>query len=84
LGEAGFRAAAVEPADVDLPVAGPGDLDAATDLASNIGPAARALNAAEPARRPAATEAIREALARFDAAHGIVMPARIWVVTASV
>ena len=83
LDASGFRSISVEPADVALPLAGPGDVEAATRLVTQIGPVARALTSADAEQRRAVEDAVKQVLAGFDGSEGVHLPARLWVVTAS-
>ena len=83
LGESGFTSIAIDAADVALPLASSGDLDTATRLIVQIGPVARALTSADTEQRRKAEAAVTEALAPFDSAEGVRLPARIWVVSAA-
>ncbi len=84
LGDSGFTSITIEPADVMLPLAPPGDLDTATRFIVQIGPVARALASADAEQRRQAEAAVTKAIAPFDGAEGVRLPARIWVVSASV
>jgi SAM-dependent methyltransferase len=83
LGEAGFSAIAMEPCNLVLDLAVGRGLDAAVEGALEIGPAARALAEQPPDVRAAAANSIREALAAFVSGQKVLLPASIWVVTAS-
>jgi SAM-dependent methyltransferase len=83
LGEAGFSAIAMEPCNLVLDLAVGRGLDAAVEGALEIGPAARALAEQSPDVRAAAANSIREALAAFVSGQKVLLPASIWVVTAS-
>ena len=82
LQDAGFSEVAIEPRDAMMRLAGPGELDAATDFIVQIGPVSRALGSASDAQRAAAKQAVRAALVAFDGPDGISMPARVWFVSA--
>ena len=64
-------------------LAGPGELDPATDFIVLIGPGSRALATASEAQRAAAKQAVRAALVPYDGPDGICMPARVWFVSAT-
>jgi SAM-dependent methyltransferase len=83
LGEAGFSAIAMEPCNLVLDLAVGRGLDAAVEGALEIGPAARALAEQPPDVCAAAANSIREALAVFVSGQKVLLPASIWVVTAS-
>jgi SAM-dependent methyltransferase len=82
LGEAGFTAIEMEPANFALDIAIGRGLDAAVQSALEIGPASRALEGHPDDVRIAATNAIREALATFAKGETVPLPASIWIVTA--
>lgn len=83
LGEAGFKAIAMEPCDLALDVAIGQGLDAAIESALSIGPAARALAEQPPEVVAAATQSIREALTPLVRGQSVPLDAAIWIVTAS-
>src|ERR1700676_1880155 len=83
LGEAGFTGIDMEPCNLSLDLAVGRGLDAAVEGALEIGPAARALAEQPPDVRAAAANSIREALATFVSGQKVLLPASIWVVTAS-
>jgi SAM-dependent methyltransferase len=83
LGEAGFSRIEMEPCNLALDLAVGRGLDAAVEGALEIGPAARALAEQPPDVRAAAANSIREALAAFVSGQKVLLPASIWVVTAS-
>lgn len=79
LAAAGFEHVAIEPHDTIMRL---GDLPAALDFVSQIGPASRALNEADAERRPALIEALRAALGAHDGPDGVVLGGAIWLVSA--
>jgi SAM-dependent methyltransferase len=83
LGEAGFKAIAMEPCDLSLDIAVGRGLDAAVEATLEIGPAARALAEQPPDVRTAATHSIREALAPFARGQTVPLSASLWIVTAN-
>jgi SAM-dependent methyltransferase len=83
LGEAGFSAIALRPADLLLDVAVGRGLEAAVEGALAIGPASRALQDQPPDVRAAAGSAIRAALAPYQKGQSVALGAAIWVVTAT-
>jgi SAM-dependent methyltransferase len=83
LGEAGFKAIAMEPCDLALDIAIGRGLDAAIESALEIGPAARALAEQPPEVRTAAAHSIREALTPLVRGQSVPLAAAIWIVTAS-
>jgi SAM-dependent methyltransferase len=78
---AGFRDVALEPADVPMRLGA--DAAEATDFAMTIGAASRAVAGLAEAER----DAVRQGIAAFyqarEGAAGVVMPAAIWLVTAT-
>jgi SAM-dependent methyltransferase len=83
LGEAGFSGIEMEPCNLALDLAVGRGLDGAVEGALEIGPAARALAEQPPDVRAAAANSIREALAAFVRGQKVLLPASIWIVTAS-
>jgi SAM-dependent methyltransferase len=83
LGEAGFSGIEMEPYNLALDLAIGRGLDAAVEGALEIGPAARALAEQPPDVRAAAANSIREALTAFVSGQKVLLPASIWIVTAS-
>jgi SAM-dependent methyltransferase len=83
LARAGFADIAVQPVDVDLDVAAGRGLDEAVRGALEIGPASRALNDQPPEIRAKAAAAIRAAYARHLKGGSVLLPAAIWIVTAT-
>ena len=83
LSEAGFSGIAMERCDLSLDVGVGRGLEAAVEAAREIGPASRALEGQPPDLRAAATGSIREALAPFARGQTVLLPASIWIVTAS-
>jgi SAM-dependent methyltransferase len=82
LGEAGFEAIDVQPFEAPV-VLSDGGVDAAVDLISHIGPAARLLAEVPSAARAAARAAIAEALRPHSVAGGPVqLVGAAWLVTA--
>ncbi len=82
LAAAGFSAVEIVPHDTMMRIAGPHELAEATQFATQVGPAARALADAEPAARAAAIEAIRDELARREGPEGISFAGAVWLVSA--
>jgi SAM-dependent methyltransferase len=81
--EAGFSGVRMEPRDLVLDLAIGRGLEAAVQGALEIGPAARALADHPEDVRAAATQSIREALIPFVHGNSVLMPASVWLVTAS-
>ena len=82
LGLAGFSEIDVKPFDAMLTLGGPGDVADALNLATEVGPAARALGTGSPEQRATAERAIAEALKALDGAEGIRLGAQCWFVSA--
>jgi SAM-dependent methyltransferase len=80
LDAAGFTTVQIDP--FDAPVGG-ASLGRAVELGLNVGPLGAALRE-QPGRREAVTAAVREALAPYETATGVLLPAAVWVVTAVV
>lgn len=84
LAGAGFSAVAVEPARVPLSIGGGNDLDATVDFVLRMGPTARALREADdPGLQPLVAAAVREALAPYQSAAGVMMDSASWIVSAT-
>jgi ubiquinone/menaquinone biosynthesis C-methylase UbiE len=83
LSAAGFSRVEMERCDLSLDVATGCGLDAALETALEIGPASRALEGQPPDLRAAAANSIREALTPFARGQTVLLPASIWIVTAS-
>jgi SAM-dependent methyltransferase len=83
LAEAGFAGVAMEPHDLALDIAVGRGLDAAVESAVEIGPASRALEGQPAGLREASKRSIRQALAPFTRGQSVLLPAAIWIVTAS-
>jgi ubiquinone/menaquinone biosynthesis C-methylase UbiE len=83
LSEAGFSGIVMEPCHLALDVAIGRGLDAAVEGALEIGPASRALEGQPSDVRVAAADSIREVLTPFANGTAVLLPASIWVVTAS-
>ena len=84
LGLAGFSEIAVTPFDAMLTLGGPGEVADALELATQVGPAARALATGSPEQRVTAERAIAGALAAADGPDGIRLGAQCWFVSARV
>jgi SAM-dependent methyltransferase len=75
---AGFTNIVVAPHDVPI---GGFDLETAAQLSLRVGPLGRLLREA-PEQRDAVTESVREVLAGYVTADGMMMPSASWIVTA--
>jgi SAM-dependent methyltransferase len=82
LGDAGLREVMFTPHDLTMRMAGPGDVAAAEEYATQTGPVARVLADLAPEARAAARAAVRDALRRYDGPDGIALAGAIWLVTA--
>jgi 2-polyprenyl-3-methyl-5-hydroxy-6-metoxy-1,4-benzoquinol methylase len=82
LGNAGFKAVALEPVDLQLDIGSGQGLDEAVANSREIGPASRALNGQSPEIRAKAEANIRAALTPLQKDGKILLGAAIWIVTA--
>jgi ubiquinone/menaquinone biosynthesis C-methylase UbiE len=80
---AGFRSIVHEPFDRELDIAAGGGLDAAVASALEIGPASRAIEDQPPEVRSAVADAIRKAFAAHRRGSSVLLPAAVWLVSAS-
>jgi ubiquinone/menaquinone biosynthesis C-methylase UbiE len=83
LAEAGFSGVAMEPHDLVLDIAIGRGLDAAVESAVQIGPASRALEGQPAELREASKRSIRQVLVPFTKGQSVLLPAAVWIVTAS-
>jgi len=60
-----------------------GDLDEASHIATQFGPAAKALGEAVEKDREAAIDAIRKALREYATTAGVIVPSSAWIVAAA-
>jgi SAM-dependent methyltransferase len=79
LTRAGFTDIRITPFDTLI---GSGDLDETLGLATKVGPLSRALRE-HPECRDAALGVVRQALAAYVTETGVMMPAAVWIVTAT-
>jgi SAM-dependent methyltransferase len=79
---AGFDRVAIEPEEGGIALAGGADLDAAVDLALQLGPTARLLAGADAEVRDRARDSVRDALAPYATPTGVSMECAAFVVTA--
>ncbi len=82
LTQAGFADARLEKLETHMHMGA--DVDEAVEQAFKIGPLARALAQADEGVKGEVRTRIREALAKFQTAKGIALPAACWLVGASV
>ena len=83
LNAAGFTGIQMEPCPLMLDAAIGRGLDGAVQGALEIGPVSRALDGQPADLRAAAAKSIRETLAAFAKGDAVLLPASIWIVTAS-
>ena len=84
LGDAGWNDVSLEPVEMPLHFGGATTLDEAVDYTLQIGPAARAMDGAPEALKPALEAALREVLAPFVSARGVFIDGAAFVVVARV
>jgi SAM-dependent methyltransferase len=82
LAAAGWRDANIVRHDMPMRLAGVGQLDAATEFATRVGPLARALAEADSDVRSRARQAVRKALGAYEGPNGISLAGSIWLVAA--
>ena len=82
LSAAGFSGIEVKPHDLAMDIALGRGLDGAATAAIAFGPASRALEGQADNVRAAATNSVREALAKYQNDGKIPLPASIWIVSA--
>ena len=82
LGDAGWKDVSLEPVEMPLHLGGAATLDEAVEYSLQIGSAARAMDGAPEALKPALEVALREALAPFASARGVFMDGAAFVVVA--
>jgi ubiquinone/menaquinone biosynthesis C-methylase UbiE len=82
LGDAGWKDVSIEPVEMPLHLGGAATLDEAVEYSLQIGPAARAMDGAPEAVRPALEGALRQAIAPFAGARGVFMDGAAFVVGA--
>ncbi len=82
LAEAGWQCIGLEPCDVPMRLAGPGQIGQATEFATRVGALARVLADAEPELRSRAQEAVADVLGGYDGPDGISLSGSIWIVSA--
>ena len=79
--DAGFTDIKLSPIDEMLNL---GELDAALDFMTELGPAAEPLKEATDEQRIAAIAAMRIAMNDYDTDRGVVMPSAVWLVEARI
>ena len=83
LSGAGFKIDSVDSLDVDVTIAGGGDIPTTIDFFMQQGPAATVMNDATDAQRDAVRMDLREALAPYLTAAGVRMTTGTWLVSAT-
>ncbi len=82
LADAGWARIGLERQDVPMRLAGPGQIEEATEFATRVGPLARALADAEPDIQLRARHAVAEALRSHDGPNGVSLSGSIWLISA--
>jgi SAM-dependent methyltransferase len=82
LGEAGLSEVTLEGWETMLAVGGTGALDDTVEFLVEMGPVGAALRDAGPSFRPRVVEVVRDAIAPFHNARGLLMPSAVWLVRA--
>lgn len=82
LSQAGWHGIELRRRDVPMPVAGPGRVAEATELATRVGAVARMLAEADADLRPQVRDAVAEALRAHDGPAGITLGGSVWLVSA--
>jgi hypothetical protein len=83
LSDAGFSATATEPCDLSLDLAVGRGLEAAVRGAYEIGPVSRAVEGQSPEVLKAVGDSIRMALTPLEKDGAVLLPASVWIITAS-
>jgi SAM-dependent methyltransferase len=82
LGDAGFKAIAMEPVALSFDIAVGRGLDAAVQAALQIGPGSRALDGHPAETRAAAAKSVKEMLTPYVRGQSVPLAGSIWIVTA--
>ncbi len=82
LERAGYGDIDIAPHDTDVVFAGRIDIEAAVDLALQIGPLGRALSTPAGTDRARVRAAVRDAFVPYHGPSGVTLPAATWIVTA--
>jgi SAM-dependent methyltransferase len=82
LERAGYVDVAITPHDSELVFGGQTDIEAAVDLALQVGPASRALASIPEISRTEVRAALRAAFLPYHGPSGVKLPAATWLVTA--
>ena len=83
LDHAGFCDITLTAYDTPMYFGGPGDLDAAAEFATQIGPAAALLRERNIPRSDAIHRALKDGLSPYAQKDGVVFPASLWIVHAT-
>jgi SAM-dependent methyltransferase len=81
---AGFKDVMLTRRDVPMRVAAAGNIEQATDFATQVGALGRILAEQASATRARVQDAVAAALKRYDSPDGIVLPGSIWLISARV
>jgi SAM-dependent methyltransferase len=84
LSDAGWSGIGFQQRSVPMHVAGPGQLEGATDFAMRMGPLSRILAEVDPALAAPVRAAVKAALALHDGPEGVTLSGSIWLVSARV
>ncbi len=80
--QAGWRDIGMQPRDVPMPLAGPGQVAEAADFATRLGALARILGELDPELRPRVAQLVLDALRTHETPDGITLGGAIWLVSA--
>jgi len=82
LASAGYGDIEITPHDTDLVFAGRTDIEAAVDLALQVGPLSRAITTLAETVLSRVRSAVRDAFVPYHSASGVTLPSATWIVTA--
>ena len=82
LTEAGWRDVILDRHDVPMRLAAPGDLDAATEFVTRVGPLSRLLAEADPDLRSDVRREVADVLRTWDGPDGVVLGGSVWLASA--
>jgi SAM-dependent methyltransferase len=82
LAAAGWRHATAIRHDTPMRLAGPGQLEEATEFATRVGPLSRMLSEVDPETRSRARAAVAQALQAIEGPNGFTLRGSIWLVVA--
>jgi hypothetical protein len=83
LANAGWQAIGVARHDAAMRIAGPGEIEAATEFCTRVGILARLLAEEGEELRAAVREVVAAALAPHDGPEGVVLGGAVWLVSAT-